>query len=142
MDIADVRRRVRGAIERARREAAERRARVDVAARDYETFLTERAVPVFHDLANALSGEGLPFTVSTPARSVRLEAARSREDFIELELDADHDPPQVIGRSSRGRGRRMVTSERPVRPHASISDLTEEDVLAFLLSEIVPLVER
>lgn len=142
MDIADVRRRLRGAIEQARREAADRRALVDAAERDYEMFLTARAVPVFHDFANALSGEGHPFTVATPARSVRLESARSRGDFIELELDADHAPPQVIGRSSRGRGRRIVTSERPVRPHAAISELTEEDVLAFLVSEIVAFVER
>jgi hypothetical protein len=142
MDIADVRRRLRGAIDHARREAAERRARVDAAERDYEAFLRDRAIPVFHDFANALSGEGHPFKVSTPARSVRLEAARSREEFIELELDTEHDPPQVIGRSSRGRGRRMVTSERPVRSLAAINELTEEDVLAFLVSEIVPLVER
>jgi hypothetical protein len=142
MDIADVRRRLRGAIEQARREAAERRARVDAAERDYETFLRDRAIPVFHDVANALSGEGHPFKVSTPARSVRLEAARSREEFLELELDADRDPPQVIGRSNRGRGRRMITSERPVRDGAAVAELTEEDVLAFVVSEIVPLVER
>jgi hypothetical protein len=142
MDIADVRRRLRGAIEQARREAADRRARVDAADRDYDTFLRDRAIPVFHDVANALSGEGHPFKVSTPARSVRLESARSREEFIELELDAGQDPPQVIGRSNRGRGRRMITSERPVRDGAAVGDLTEEDVLAFLVSEIVPFVER
>jgi hypothetical protein len=142
MDIADVRRRLRGAIEQARRDAAERRARVDAAERDYETFLRDRAIPVFHDVANALGGEGHGFKVVTPARSVKLESERSRDDFIELELDADHDPPQVIGRSSRGRGRRMITSERPVRDGAAVGELTEEDVLAFLVAEIVPLVER
>ncbi len=142
MDIADVRRRLRGAIEQARREGADRRARADAAERDYDAFLTGRAVPVFHDFASALSGEGHPYKVSTPARSVRLESARSAADFIELELDADHDPPQVIGRSTRGRGRRMITSERPLRPHARIAELTEEDVLAYLVSEIVAFVER
>jgi hypothetical protein len=142
MDIADVRRRLRGAIEQARHEAADRRARVDAAEREYDAFLTRRAIPVFHDVANALTGEGHPFRVSTPARSVKLESARSAEDFIELDLDADHDPPQVIGRSSRGRGRRMITSERPVRPHARIAELTDEAVLAFLIAEIVRLVER
>lgn len=142
MDIADVRRRLRGAIEAARRDAADRRARVDLAERDYQAFLAERAVPVFHDFANALTAEGHPFKVFTPARSVKLAADRSGEDFIELELDTAQDPPQVTGRSSRGRGRRMVTSERPVRENAAIADLTEEDVLAFLLAEIVPFVER
>jgi hypothetical protein len=142
MDISDVRRRLRGAIEAARREAAEHRQRTDAAEREYEKFLTERAVPVFHDFANALSGEGHAFKVETPARSVKLASARAAEAFIELELDTSQDPPQVIGRTSRGRGRRMVTSERPVRARAPIAELTEEDVLEYLLSEIGPFIER
>ena len=36
MEITDVRRRLRGAIEEARRDAAERRARTDAAERDYD----------------------------------------------------------------------------------------------------------
>ena len=142
MDIADVRRRLRAAIEATRREAAARRARVDAAARDYETFLVERAVPVFRDVANALAGEGHPFKVFTPAGAVRLASDHSASDFIELELDTTEDPPQVLGRSSRGRGRRMVTSERPVREGVAVGDLTEEDVLAFLLSEVAHFVVR
>jgi hypothetical protein len=142
MDISDVRRRLRGAIEAARREATERRERTGAAERDYETFLTDRAIPVFHDFANALSGEGHAFKVYTPARSVKLASARSSEEFIELELDTSQDPPQVIGRSSRGRGRRMVTSERPVRAAVAIVDLTEEDVLEYLVAEIGNFVER
>jgi hypothetical protein len=142
MDIADVRRRLRAAIEAARRDAAERRARADAAERDYATFLGDRAIPVFRDVANALAGEGHPFKVFTPARSVRLASERSAADFIELELDATEDPPQVIGRSSHGRGRRMVTTERPVRDGAAIAELTDEDVLAFLVSEIVHFLAR
>jgi len=38
VEISEVRRRLRAAIEKARRESAERRARTDAAARDYETF--------------------------------------------------------------------------------------------------------
>jgi hypothetical protein len=142
MEITDVRRRLRGAIEEARRSAAERRARTDAAERDYDAFLTARAIPVFHDVANALTGEGHPFNVSTPARSVKLGSGRSSEEFVELELDTTEDPPQVIGRSSRGRGRRMVTSERPLKPGTPIAELTDEDVLTFLLPEIVQLIER
>jgi len=142
MDISDVRRRLRGAIEAARREAMERRERTDAAEREYEKFLTDRAIPVFHDLANALSGEGHAFKVYTPARSVKLASTRSSEEFVELELDTSQDPPQVIGRTSRGRGRRMVTSERPVRADAAVSDLTEDDVLEYLISEIGSFVER
>lgn len=142
MDISDVRRRLRSTIETARRESSERRQRADAAARDYEQFLSARAVPVFHDFANALNGEGHPFKVFTPAGSVRLASGRSGEEFIELELDSSQDPPQVIGRSSRGRGRRMVTTERPVRKGTAIAELTEEHVLEFLLAEIEPFVER
>jgi hypothetical protein len=142
MDVAEVRRRLRGAIEAARREASERRARSDAAAREYEAFLSERAVPMFQQFAAALAGEGQPFKVFTPAASVRLASERSGEEFIELVLDTSQDPPQVIGRTTRGRGRRMVTSERPVRDGLPIGELSAEDVLAFLLAEIVPFVER
>ena len=142
MEIPELRRRLRAALEENRGHAAERRARADQAARDYEAFLTVRAVPVFHDFANVLNGEGHPFKVFTPAGSVKLASARSGEEFIELELDASHDPPQVIGRSSRGRGRRMMTSERPLRPRTAIAELTEEHVAEYLLEEIPGFLER
>jgi hypothetical protein len=142
MEVSEVRRRLRAAIDKARQSAAERRARTDAAARDYEVFLAERATPVFHQFSTALSGEGHAFKVFTPAGSVRLASDRSPEEFIELALDDSSDPPAVVGRMTRGRGRRMVSSERAVGGGAPVADLTEEDVLAFLLEEIVPLVER
>jgi hypothetical protein len=73
---------------------------------------------------------------------VRLASDRSPEEFIELVLDDTSDPPAVVGRTTRGRGRRTVTSERALQGGAPIADLTEEDVLTFLLEEIVGLVER
>ena len=142
MEVAEVRRRVRGAIEAARKAARERRARADLAARDYERFLAERAVPVFQTFAAALIAEGYRFAVFTPADSVRLAAESTADDFIELALDATFDPPAVVGRISRGRGRRKVTSERAIKEGAPLSELGEEDVLAFLAAEIGPFVER
>ena len=142
MDTPEVRRRLRAAIERAKREAAERRKRSDTVARAYEQFLTERAVPILRTLATALAAEGHRFHVFTPADSVRLASEGSNEDYIELVLDTAQDPPQVVGRVSRGRGRRQITSERPVREGATVPDLTEEDVLDFVLNEIAPFVER
>lgn len=142
MEISDVRRRLRGAIDRARRDAAERRIRSDAAARDYEQFLSEWAVPTVQMLASALAGEGHRFKVFTPAGSVRLASEAAPENFIELALDATQDPPAVMGRISLGRGRRMTSSERPVREGAAVRDLTDEDVLQFLVTEIVPFVER
>ncbi len=142
MEVSDVRRRLRAAIESARKTAQERRVRSDQAAREYEVFLRETAVPVFQVFASALVAEGHRFKVATPAESVRLTSESSPEDFIELALDAAADPPIVLGQVSRGRGRRGVTAERPIKPAAAVAELTKDDVLAFLVSEIPPFVER
>jgi hypothetical protein len=142
VEVSEVRRRLRAAIEKARQAADERRVRTDAAARDYEVFLAERAAPLFHQVAAALNAEKYGFKVFTPAGSIRLASDRSPDEFIELSLDNTADPPAVVGRTTRGRGRRMMSSERTVGNGAPVADLTEEDVLAFLLDEIVALLER
>ena len=142
MDIPEVRRRVRAAIEQARRAAASRRERSDVAARAYDEFLAQRAIPAFNTLAAALVAEGHRFKVHTPAGAVRLASERAPGDFIELALESGEDPPYVLGRTSVGRGRRAVTKERPVRDGAGPEALTDEDVIAFVLSEVIALIER
>jgi hypothetical protein len=142
MEVPEVRRRVRAAVEHARQRAAERRARRDEASRAYEQFLSAVAVPAFQLVAAALAGERHRFTVFTPAGSVRLAPERSADDFLELTLDSDRDPPTVLIRVSRGRGRRLVTSERELKPGRAIADLTEEDVVDDVLEEIAPFVER
>jgi len=142
MEVSEVRRRLRGAVEQARQDAAERRVRTDAAERDYGEFLSRRAVPTVHQVASALTAEGHLFKVFTPARTVRLASERSPEEFIELALDDTVDPHVVVGRTTRGRGRRVVSSERPIRDGEPISEITEEDVLAFLLKEIVAILER
>lgn len=142
MEIPEVRRRLRGVIDQARQHAAARRERSAAASRDYEAFLEQRAVPTFHTFAAALVAEGYRFKVFTPAGSVRLASERGGDDFIEVLLDAGVDPPRVMGRTSRGRGSRSVSTERPVRAGTAPADLTDEDVLAFLVEEIVPFVER
>jgi hypothetical protein len=140
MDVPEVRRRVRAAIEQARRAAADRRTRTDAATRDYDEFLTARALAAFNTLASALAGEGHRFKVFTPAGSIRLASERSQDDYIELALDTSEDPPVVLGRTSVSRGRRSVTRERPLpRP---VGDLTEEDVVDFVLAEIPTILER
>ena len=142
MEVPEIRRRVRAAIESARQHAQERRLRGDQAARDYEAFLRDRAVPLFHTLASALAAEGYRFKVFTPAESVRLAAETSGDDYVEIVLDTSVDPPGVLGRSSRGRGRRIVTSERPVREGTPVNALTDEDLLGFVLAELSPFLER
>ncbi|MEO7273385.1 MAG: hypothetical protein ABIX28_02700 [Vicinamibacterales bacterium] len=142
MDTPEVRRRLRAVIEQAKSGAAARRERGDTAAREYEAFLRDRAVPTFHTFAAALVAEGLRFKVFTPAGSVRLASEGGGEDFIEIALDPALEPPRPVGHTSRGRGRRLVVTERAIRAGAATADLTEEDVLEFLVEEIAPFVER
>lgn len=142
MEVSDVRRRIRSALEAARTHAAERRTRADEAARAYEQFLDTAAVPAFHVVANALTGEGHRFNVSTPAGAVRLSPERTSEDFIELSLDSERDQPVVVIRTSRGRGRRSVMTERTVAEGRPIAQLADEDVVAAILDELVPFIAR
>ncbi|MBI4484494.1 MAG: hypothetical protein HY655_00645 [Acidobacteria bacterium] len=137
MEISDIRRRVLDTIDHARKSAAERRTCADEAGREYELFLERIAVPLFRQVANVLRAEGYVFNVFTPGGSVRLMSERASEDYIELSLDTTGDAPRVLGHTSRGRGRRVIESERPVaaRPPAQ---LTEDEVLAFLLRELEP----
>ena len=93
-------------------------------------------------MANALKVESYPFTVFTPGGGLRLASDRGRDDYIEFDLDTAVDPPQVIGRISYTRGSRTLTDERPVKADESPETLSEEDVLAFLLSALEPWLER
>jgi hypothetical protein len=139
MEIADVRKRILSTIDRAKQRAAERRARGDEAARAYSTFLETVAVPMFKQVANVLRAEGQAFNVFTPSGSVRLMSDRAAEDFIELTLDTSGDEPQVVGRTSKSRGRRVTESERAVGSPAALS---ENDLIDFLVKELEAFVER
>jgi hypothetical protein len=139
METSDVRKRVNQTIERAKRQAAERRARGDDATRAFETFLSTIAVPLFRQVANILRSDGYLFNVFTPSGSVRLMSDRAAEDFIELSLDTSGDRPHVVGHASRSRGRRVLESERAI---GEPGELTEEAVLEFVLKELEAFVER
>jgi len=141
METSEVRRRLLQAIARAKQEASARRAHTDRAAAEFERFLEDVATPVVRQFAGALRAEGYPFQVATPAGLLRLESERAREDAIEIALDTS-DQPVVVGRTSWGRGRRLVSQERPLRPDTAVPDLTGEDVLEYLLDVIPPFVER
>jgi hypothetical protein len=142
MEIPDIRRRFRQAIEQAKKESAERRARADLAESAYTAFLRDVATPVFRMFGNVAKAEGHPFAVSAPAGGVRLASERHADDFMEIWLDTSVDPPQVSTRVGRARGRDLTTREEPLRPGAPINGLTDEDVFAFLLGHIGTLVER
>jgi hypothetical protein len=139
MEISVVRKRLSETIERAKRQAAERRGRSDQAAREFDVFLQKIAVPLFRQVANALKAEGYPFTVFTPSGSVRLMSDRSSSDYLELTLDTGQNPPRVIGQVRRERGRQVLDAEHEIgTPDA----LTEDQLLDFLLKELEAFVGR
>ena len=142
MEVSEVRRRLRSAIDEAKKRAAERRARVEEARRAWERLLPEVAVPTFHTLAGALTAEGHRFKVFTPGEAVRLSLERSAEEFVELSLDTERDEPALLVRSTRGRGRRIVSTERIVREGTPIAALTQEDLVDAILEELIPFIER
>ena len=141
MEVSAVRRRINETIDRARRSAAARRERSDLAGRAYDSFLEQIAVPLFKQVANILKAGSYQFTVFTPSGSVRLMSDKSPSDFIELFLDTAGSQPVVVGHTSRARGRRIVEVERPIADVA-VDALTEEHVLDFLSKELEPFVER
>jgi hypothetical protein len=140
MEVSIVRNRVRALLDQSKRPAEERRAarraQMDAAAREYETFLERNAVPLFKQLANVLRVEGYQFDVFTPGGSVRLMAPRGNDDYIELLLDTNGDAPKLLGRVSRSRAGNVSQTELVLNATADIADLTEEDVLSFVLSAL------
>ena len=137
-DLAVVRKRVQYAIQQARRDQAERRARVVEARKNYEVFLNNAAVPVFRMFATILKAEGLHFEVMTPADGVRLQSERNRDDAIEMELDTSADPPQPLVTITRVRGSRILQTDRTIKGSNPLVQLTEDDVVDMLLEELRP----
>src|SRR5438046_2975473 len=96
IEISELRKRLRAAIEHSRRAAAARRTELTQAAEAYERFLKELAGPLVQMLANALRAEGFGFTVFTPNLGLKLTSSRSGEDFIEFVLDTSVALPTVL----------------------------------------------
>jgi hypothetical protein len=138
-DVAQIRKRIQKAIEVSRREAADRRSRVHEAQRAYDEFLESRAIPAFRSVAIVLKSEGLVWEVMTPSGEVRLVPDRRRDESIALSFDATADPPQAVVSVTRGRGGRMLHSERPLKAGTPASSaLTEDDVVDMLVEELRP----
>jgi hypothetical protein len=142
VEVSQVRKRLKAAIDASRGRSSRRRERVAEAQRAYETFLSDIAVPVARQLANAMKAEGYSFTVFTPGNGLRFAADRGRDDYVDLELDTTGDQPDVIARVSRQRGSRTVNEEMPVKPGALPEEIGEDDFLDFLLRVLEPWLER
>jgi hypothetical protein len=142
VEVSLVRNRLKRAIDAARERGQQRRQRSAAAEKAYDAFLQDVATPVTRLVANTLKAEGYAFTVFTPGGGLRLASDRGRDDYIEFALDDGTDPPQVIARISHTRGSRTMSDERPIKAGAAPETLSEEDVLAFLLSALEPWLER
>ena len=142
IEISELRKRLRLAIDERRKVTVARRTALDAAAAAYTDLLELTATPLVQKLANALRAEGHNFTVFTPNGGLRMALAKSADDFIEFALDTSQDEPFVTLQVNRSRGRRVVQHERPVKGRTAVDRLSEEDVLQALLDEIAPFVER
>jgi len=141
-EMSDVSRRVRAAIEQATLDSADRRSRVERDGAQARAFLESTAVPVLRQFAAVLKSEGFLFRLSTPAGAVRLASESRHEDFIDFAVDTTRDPVTISTTVSHIRGKRVDTTEQPLRPGVEIDRLTDEDVLAFLIGTIPIFVVR
>jgi hypothetical protein len=141
LEVGHVRNRLRSAIDRARHDAQTRRQQIAGAEQAYAAFL-KMADPVLRQLTSALRSEGIAFTLFTPEQSLRLASDRSRVDFVELTLDADAQPPEVMLRTSYARGSRTREEERPLKAGAAPDAISEEELLSRLLEALAPWLER
>ena len=142
MEVSQVNNRLRNAIELAKARAQSRRQTAASAEKAYGVFLETLATPLARQVANALKVAGIGFTLGTPGGGLRLSADRGRDDFIEFVFDSSGEEPQAAGRVSVSRGSRTIDEVVPIKPGTAIEELTEEDVLDFLVRALEPWLER
>src|ERR1700741_4460159 len=86
IEISELRKRLRHAIDKRRKTTAARRTALDAAAAAYTELLDMIATPLVQKLANALRAEGHNFTVFTPNGGLRMALAQSGDAFVEFTL--------------------------------------------------------
>ncbi len=143
MDVSELRKRILHALDDARRNASVKREARSEAERQWETFLSNVAVPLFRQAGSVLKAERQLFSVETPAGSVKLVSDASPGTFLELVLDLSGPLPEVVGRLSvsQGRGRQML-EERAVAAGKPVGEIGEDDLAGFLVTEVPKLVVR
>jgi hypothetical protein len=142
LEIDQIRRRVQARLADVKRAAAVRRGKVSDAEREYEAFLAEVATPTVRAVAQSLSAEGYPYSVSTPGGLLRMTSDRSSRTYIEIRLDTNGPEPQVIAEVARQRGSRVLADERPIAPGTPIGAIGDAQLLESLLDAMADLIER
>jgi hypothetical protein len=142
VEVSEVRKQLMHAIDRAKARSIQHRQRAADDEKAYAAFLEEVATPTTRMMANVLKAEGYLFTVSTPSGGLRLASDRGRDDYVEFALANDGERSVVVGRIRRTRGSRTIEDERPIKADAAPQDLSDTDVLTFLVSALEPWLER
>ena len=141
MDVSDLRQRILTALDAAGRDEAGRRDEKDAAALAWEAFRDDLAVPLVRQAAAVLRAERHLFSVATPADSVTLISDRSPSTFLEFVLDTKRPRSQVLARLSVDKGEEgQLVEERHLAPDKPVGDIVEEDLAAFLVTEIPKLI--
>src|SRR5262245_30525417 len=120
MEVSQVNKRVKSAIEDAKAKAQARRNAAASAEKSYATFLETVATPIARQVANALKVAGVGFTLGTPGGGLRLAADRGRDDYVEIVLDTSGELPQAAGRVSVTRGSRTFVDTLPIKAGTAI----------------------
>ena len=138
MDVAELRKRILRELDRPAagdKATGDRRASADSARLQFNRVLNGTIAPLLIQTASILKAEGELCQVHTPSDSARIAFNSSHEDFIEFMLDTTP-PAHIIGRASLRRKGGTMVEDRIVGVGKAIEDITEEDVLAFLLPEL------
>ncbi len=138
MDVAELRKRILRELDRSaggERAGGERRVSADAARVSFNRLLNGTIAPMLLQTASILKAEGELCQVHTPSDTARLAFDSSHEDFIEFMLDTTP-PAHVIGRCSVRRKGGTMVEDRIVGVGKTIEEITDEDVLAFLLPEL------
>ncbi|MGE3841546.1 MAG: hypothetical protein AB7I50_08160 [Vicinamibacterales bacterium] len=141
METSEIRKLVLQMLERAKRRSLEHRSQADNAQRAYDALLPNVAT-AWRQVANALRVEGHAFTVHTPSSALRFASDRSADDFIELSLDTSRRPAALWLQVRLARGHRVIERELILAEGEAVAGVTEEQLIAALLDELEPFVQR
>jgi hypothetical protein len=142
LETAEVRRQLTHRLAELRKAQTQRRATAEAARAAFEGVLEREIAPTMRQFAQALKAEGFPFSVQTPASTVRLVSDRSSDNVVDIVLELGGAQPAVVVRTAFTRGRRQLEDERTLAQGDAIASLDGDRVLAVLLDVIEPFVER
>jgi hypothetical protein len=143
MDVAELRKRLRRELERAKQDPAVRRQDVDAAHASFDSVLARTIVPLLQQTASILKAEGVGCHTFTPAGSARLATDRGSFNFVEFELDPTAQPPRIVGRFSLDREKDgVVVEEHAIAAFKPLDQIGDEDILEFLLPSVRRLATR